>query len=183
MIAMRALQLDFQRAYKPMPWLGLAVLLAAFVTLAMMTGYYQTLNEETRLSERKADQAARQSGQHATVSRPLTEHAARAQMLEVKQANQVVRQLGLPWNALFNAVESSGGKDVALLSLEPDLHNGVVKIGGEAKDFDVLLNYVKELSTREVFGTVMLQNHQIQRDIAEKPVRFTLIAHWKGVTP
>jgi hypothetical protein len=180
---MRALQLDYQRSYKPAPWLGLGVLLAALIALAVMTGYYQRVNEEIGVWESKANQAARLSGQRATVSRPLTEQAARAQMLEVKQANQVVRQLGLPWNALFNAVESSGGKEIALLSLEPDLQKGMVRVGGEAKDFDALLNYVKELSTREVFGSVMLQNHLIQRDVAEKPVRFSLIAYLKGVAP
>jgi Tfp pilus assembly protein PilN len=180
---MRALQLDYQRTYKPAPRLGLGVLVAALVALAAMAGYHQTLNEQTRYWQNKADQVKRLPGHRAAVSPPLTQHAARAQMLEVKQANQVVRQLGLPWNALFNAVESSGGKEIALLSLEPDLQKGVVTIGGEAKDFDALLNYVKELSARELFASVMLQNHQIQRDIAEKPVRFSLIAHLKGVAP
>ena len=104
-------------------------------------------------------------------------------MLEVKQANQVVRQLSLPWNALFKAVETSGGKSIALLSLEPDLQKGTVKISGEAKDFDALLEYVRQLSKREVFGSVLLQNHQIQQDIPEKPLRFSLLAHWKGVAP
>jgi hypothetical protein len=179
---MRALHLDYHRAYKPVPWLGLGVLLAAPIALAVMSGYYQTLNEEIRFWESRADQAAL-SAQHATVSRPLTDQEARAQMLEVKQANLVVRQLGLPINALFNAVDGSGRQDIALLSLEPDLQKGAVKIGGEAKDFEALLNYVKELSRREVFGSVMLQNHQIQREIAEKPVLFTLMAYWKGVAP
>jgi hypothetical protein len=159
------------------------VLIAAAIALAALAGYYQMLSDEIRFWESKADQAARLSGPRATDPRPLTEQAARAQLLEVRQANLVVRQLGLPWNALFKAVESSGGKDIALLSLEPDLQKGAVKIGGEAKDFDVLLMYVKELSKRDVFGSVMLQNHQIQKDVAEKPVRFTLIAHWKGVAP
>jgi Tfp pilus assembly protein PilN len=179
---MRALQLDFQRTYKPAPWLGLGVLVAALVALAAMAGYYQTLNEQIRYWQDKADQVTRLPGHRAAVSPPLTQQAARAQLLEVKQANRVVRQLGQPWNALFNAVESSG-KEVALLSLEPDLQKGMVTIGGEAKDFDALLNYVKELSAREVFASVMLQNHQIQREIAEKPVRFSLIAHLKGVAP
>lgn len=180
---MRALQLDFQRTYRPMPWFGLGVLVAALVALAAMAGHYQALNEQILFWQGKADQAVKLSGHRADVSRPLTEQAARAQMLEVKQANQVVRQLGLPWNALFSAVESSGGKEIALLSLEPDLQKGMVRIGGEAKDFDALLNYVKELSARDVFGSVMLQNHQIQQDIAEKPVRFSLFAYWKGVAP
>lgn len=180
---MRALQLDYQRVYKPVPWLGLAVLVTALVALTLMGGYYRTLNQQITFWESRVDLIKRLSGHRALGSQPLTEQAARAQMLEVKQANQVVRQLGLPWNALFEAVETSGGKSIALLSLEPDLHKGTVKIIGEAKDFNALLNYVKQLSTHEVFGSVMLQNHQIQKDDPQKPVRFSLLAHWKEAAP
>ncbi len=58
----------------------------------------------------------------------------------------MLRQLSLPWNALFKAVEASGGQSIALLSLEPDLQKGMVKISGEAKDLEALLNYVRQLS-------------------------------------
>jgi hypothetical protein len=180
---MRALQLDFQRACRPVPWLGLGVLAAALAALAAMAAYYWSLDQQIRFWQGRAEHAARMSGARAALPQPLTGEAARARMLEVKQANQVVRQLGLPWNALFHAVESSAGKEIALLSLEPDVPKGTVKIGGEAKDFDALLKYVKELSAREVFAGVMLQNHQILREIAEKPVRFSLVAQWKGGAP
>jgi len=179
---MRALDLDYQRVRKPVPWLGLGVLLAALAALAVTGLYYQNLNREIQSWETKADHI-RLSSQRSPVARALTEQAARAQMLEVKQANQVVRQLALPWNALFKAVETAGGESIALLLLEPDLQKGTVRISGEAKNFDALLNYVKELSTREVFGSVTLQNHQIQQDTPEKPVRFSLLAHWKEVAP
>jgi Tfp pilus assembly protein PilN len=180
---MRAVQLDYQRTYRSVPWLALMTLAVVPLALGMMTGYYQRLNDEISFWQGKAEQAERRSGHDAAASRPLTEQAARAQMLEVKQANQVVRQLALPWNALFNAVDSAGKPEIGLLSLEPDLQKGTVKIGGEARHFDALLTYVKDLSAREVFASVMLQNHQVQKDIAEKPIRFTLIAHWKGVAP
>ncbi len=104
-------------------------------------------------------------------------------MIEVKEANQVVRQLNLPWNALFNAVEVSGGQSIALLSMEPDLQKGTVKISGEAKDLDALLNYVRQLSKHGVFGRVLLQSHHILQDVAEKPLRFSLLADWKGGAP
>lgn len=180
---MHALHLDYQRVFKPVPWLGLALLVVALVALAVTGGYSQTLNQQITYWESKVEHIERLSSHRALVSQPLTEQAVRAQRLEVEQANQVVRQLGLPWNALFNAVETSGEKSIALLSLEPDLHKGTVKISGEAKDFNALLDYVKQLSTREVFGSVMLQNHQIQKDDPEKPVRFSLLAQWKEAAP
>lgn len=182
-MAMRALQLDYQRVYKPVPWLGLGLMVVALVALTLMGGYYQTLTQQLAFWESKVEHIERLSSQRARVPKPLTEQAARAQVLEVKQANQVVHQLGLPWNALFNAVETSGGQGIALLSLAPDLHKGTVKISGEAKDFNALLNYVKQLSNCDVFASVMLQSHQIQQDDAEKPVRFSLLAHWKEAAP
>jgi len=183
MIAMRALQLDYQRVCKPLPWLGLGLLVAALAALALTGGYYQTLNRQIAVWESKLDRIERLSSHRALASRPLTEQAARAQILEVKQANQVVRQLSLPWNALFNAVETSSGQNIALLSLEPDPGKGTVTIRGEAKDLNALLNYARQLSTREIFGSVMLQNHQIQQSDPEKPLLFSLLAEWKGVAP
>src|SRR5512147_1138429 len=113
---MRALRLDYQRSSKSLPWLGLGVLAVALATLAAMGYYYRTLNQQIAFWERKAESIERQSTHHAHARPPLTEQEARAQALEVKQANQVVHQLTLPWNALFKAVETSGGKGIALLS-------------------------------------------------------------------
>jgi hypothetical protein len=183
MTAMRALQLDYQRVYKPVPWLGLGVLIAGLVALALMGGYYRTLGQQVVLWESRLDRIERLSSNRALASRPLTEQAARAQMLELDQANQVVHQLSLPWDALFNAVETSSGQNIALLSLEPNPGKGTVTIRGEAKDLDALLDYAKQLSTRELFGGVMLQNHQIQQADPENPLRFSILAEWKGVAP
>jgi len=179
---MRALRIDYQRSNKPLPWLGLGMLVAALAALTLTGSYYQALNQRIAFWESRVERIERLSSHRALVSRPLTEQAARAQLLEVKQANQVVRQLSLPWNALFKAVETSG-KGIALLSLEPDMQKGTVKISGEAKDLTALLNYVKQLSAREVFGSVFLQNHQVQQADPEKPLHFSLLAHWKDAAP
>ena len=180
---MRALRLDYQRGSKPVPWLGLGMLVGALVALALMGSYYQTLNQRIAFWESKADRIERISRHRVHASTPLTEQAARAQILEVKQANQVVRQLTLPWSALFNAVETSGGESIALLSMEPDMQKGTVKITGEAKDLNALLGYVKQLSTRKVFGNVFLQNHKIQQTDPQKPLHFSLLAYWKEAAP
>ncbi|MDP1928218.1 MAG: hypothetical protein Q8K62_06865 [Thiobacillus sp.] len=176
---MHALHLDYQRNNNPVPWLGLGVLGAALAVIALMGIHYQSINHRIAVWERKADRIEQLSSHRALASRPLTEQAASAQMLEAKQANQVLRQLSLPWNDLFTAVDAAGGQTIALLSLEPDIQKGMVKISGEAKDLDALLGYVKRLSTHAVFDRVSLQNHQIQQTDPEKPLRFSLLAHWK----
>lgn len=180
---MRALRLDYQRSNNPVPWLGWGILLAALAVLVLTGSHYRTLTQRIAHWESRLEHAERLSSRRALASRPLTEQAAQARTLEVMQANRVVRQLSQPWNALFKAVEASGGESIALLSLEPDPHKGLVKIGGEAKDLDALLKYVRQLSTREVFGNIFLQNHEIQQADPEKPLRFFLLAEWKGVAP
>lgn len=180
---MRALQLDYQRVHRPVPWLGLAILVAALAALVALAAYYESLTGQIGFWEDQADRFARQSAQRVPAAQPLTEQAARAQLLEVRYANQVVRELSVPWNALFNAVETAGGKGIALLSLEPDTQKGTIKISGEAKDLDVLLAYVKQLAAGDIFSGVFLQTHQVQRDVPEKPLRFALLARWKVPAP
>lgn len=180
---MRDLRLDYRRSGAPVPWLGLAVLAVALAMLAATAAHYRTLERRIAFWEARAERFERLSSRRVHAAPPLTEQEARLQALEVKQANQVVDQLTLPWNALFKAVESSGGKDVALLSMEPDMQKGTVKISGEAKDLDALLDYVEKLSARQVFDRVFLQNHKIQQTDPEKPLRFSLLAYWKGAAP
>jgi Tfp pilus assembly protein PilN len=183
MIVIHALFLDYQRTYRPFPWADLLLLTAALGLAAAMGQYQRTLEKQIAHWEGQVNQIQRISGQLAQASRTLTGAAARAQRIEVNQANQVLRQLGLPWNTLFRAVEEPAGPDISLLSLEPDLQKGVVRIGGEARNFEALLAYVKQLSSREVFGNVMLLSHQVQQDHPDKPVRFALLAHWKETSP
>jgi Tfp pilus assembly protein PilN len=180
---MRALRLDYQRNSKPLPWLGLLLLATALLALVLLGGYYQDLKQRNALWEAKVDRIAHLSSRGARAARPLNEQAARAQILEVQQANQVLRQLSLPWNALFNAVEASAGNDVALLALEPDAQKGTVRISGEAKRLDAVLGFVKHLGTHGVFTRVFLQNHQVQEQDPQRPVRFTLQAVWKVAAP
>ena len=180
---MRELHLDYQRAYKPVPWMGVGILAVALAALSLMAGYYRTLDQQIVAWEGKLDRIQRLSSHVALVPRPVTAQAARARSLEVTQANQVVRQLSLPWNALFKAVEPSGAQNIALLSLEPDPGDGTVTISGEAKDFSALLGYTKQLSTSGIFDSVMLKSHRIQQEDPEKPLRFSLLARWKGVAP
>jgi Tfp pilus assembly protein PilN len=176
---MRALQLDYQRSVRPIPWLGLGVLASALVALALMASHYHQLGQHIALWEARAAHVERLSSHRARALLPLSGQAAREQALEVQHANQVLRKLSLPWDMLFRAVESAGGESVALLSMEPDIQKGTVRISGEAKNFAAMLDYIRQLGARDVFGSVHLQNHQIRQDDPQKPVRFSLLAAWK----
>lgn len=174
---MAELRLDYLQN-KVFPWGGVVMLVLALGALAATWVYYHDLDGQAENWESKAakfERAARQSAPESVTGGRGRETFA----LEVKRANEVLRQLNLPWEGLFRAVELSGGKDVALLALEPDTEKHSVKISGEAKNMAILLDYIKQLEQREVFGAVYLQSHQILLQDPDKPVRFALLADWK----
>jgi Tfp pilus assembly protein PilN len=177
---MRAVALDYQCTTRRLPPLGIAVLAAALLALALMAGRYRELDERIGTWEARLGQGERLA--RASAPRSPSKEAARQQALEVQHANDALRQLTVPWGALFRAVESAGGKSVALLAMQPDVRQGTVAISGEAKDLPALLDYVRRLGTRDVFSSVHLHHHQVQQQDPERPIRFSLRAVWKVTT-
>ncbi|OIR16343.1 hypothetical protein GALL_30650 [mine drainage metagenome] len=172
---MTQLFLDYQRSNKLFPWAGTVLLLLSLGLLALADIYYQNLTERISYWELKSGQFQKATGRKMGNSpREIKDMA-----LEIKHANDVLNQITLPWDKLFQAVEWSSGKDVALLTIEPDAEKHVVKISGEAKNIEAALNYVRHLSDQEIFNGVYLQSHQVQEQNPERPVRFALIATWK----
>lgn len=175
---MTALWLDYQQD-RPPRRMGLALLALALVS-AMFTGiYYLEVNEQAALWERTLERVERSHGWRPVAGRSAGREAEDV-ALEVKRANEILRQLTLPWDEFFLAVESSAGKKIALLVLEPDTEKQTVRISGEARDFAAMLNFVTLLEQRDVFGPVYLQSHQVQEQDPDRPVRFSLLAAWRS---
>lgn len=175
---MAALWLDYQRNH-PLRWAGPALLALALAAVIVAGAYYVDLNEQAATWESRLERIERGQGWHSAAGRS-TGREAEELVLEVKHANEVLHRLTLPWDELFQAVESAAGKNIALLALEPDTGKRMVKISGEAKDFAAVLDYIMQLEERDVFGTVYLQHHQVQQQHPDKPVRFSLLAVWRG---
>lgn len=168
-------RLDYQRSAKPFPWPGAALFIVALAALALSGGYYYELTLKASGWEEKVRQIER-----ASHKGKWTIHGdARETALEIQHANDVLRQLSLPWEPLFQAVETSTGKEVSLLGMEPDVQKHVVKITGEAKNIPAMLGYIQRLEARKEFGSVYLQNHRVQQQDPEKPVRFSVLATWR----
>lgn len=155
------------------------LLIVALGGLLLTGDYYRelrgmTIDWEAKLA-RDGSANARRPGGGSSPS-PAADVA-----LEVRHANEVLRQLGLPWEGLFRAVESSGSKDVVLLALEPDMEKRVLNISGEAKNIPAMLGYITQLGEQEMFESVYLLNHHVQLQTQDKPVRFALIAVLKAL--
>ncbi len=173
---MTLLQLEYQGRVRPFPWAGTGLLLIALAVSAQVGVYYHELNEKNAYWAHLAETNKRQLPVHPSVDPRRADEIA----LEIKYANGVLNKLTLPWDKLFQAVEWSSGKNVALLGIEPDADKHELRITAEARNLGALTQYIRQLSRQEIFTSVYLQSHQIQQQIPERPVRFTLVAGWKA---
>lgn len=171
---MMMLYLDYQSSMRPFPWVGAALLGLALLAFTIGGVYYYSVLAKISYWEAKYGQVEKVAARHATTERELKEMGE-----EIKHANEVLNQITLPWDKLFLALEWSSGKDVALLTMDPDAERHEVKISGEAKNMGAVLRYIEHLSAQDIFAHVYLQSHQVQERDPEKPVRFALVAAWK----
>lgn len=177
---MTMLMLDYQRNFRPLPRLGIALLLAALAWIAAIAAAYYDIGRA--LAARTAE--AKLHGGHTSQAKPrfapLGEQQARVQAQEMRLANEVLREIGAPWEPLFNAVEAAGGEDVTLLAMEPDTKKQVVRIAGEARNLAAVLEYMRRLGAQPALRGVQLQRHEVDQQDPERPVRFNLLAAWTG---
>jgi hypothetical protein len=97
---------------------------------------------------------------------------------EVRRAKGVIRQLTLPWDRMFAAIEASDNHGIALLTVQPDADKQHTLIGGEAKSLMVMLEYVQRLERSGALARVHVTTHEVQQQDPQKPVRFMLEADW-----
>ena len=97
---------------------------------------------------------------------------------EIKHANDIVRQLNLPWDKLFMALESTANNQVALLSIQPDTRKQQIHLSGEARNLEAVLDYLAQLRGQETLAQIVLTSHEIKLQDPDKPVRFSLSSKW-----
>lgn len=172
-MAHRALALDFKQTARHWSASGLLLLVCGALALAYTANLERTLTGQIELAEARLETLAKRG--KIKPAQPLD---AQELQQEIRQANEILQQLALPWDPLFKAVEATSEQEIALLSIQPDVAKHIVRIGGEAKDFDALLAYITRLEQSHVLDHVYLTSHEIRTQDAEKPVRFSLLANW-----
>lgn len=169
---MRRLELDFHRRPRPTPW-GWALLLGGLATLLGLLLAHRQISDET--SQHRATIArveARLPGASLT-ARP-------ADTADLAAVRRVAELESGPWETLFATLEAADSKDVAVLALDPEPARGTVKIHAEARNLGAMLAYQRRLEDGGALRQVVLQAHDLEKEAAEAPVRFHIIANWGG---
>ena len=98
---------------------------------------------------------------------------------QAKNAEAVVRQLTLPWGSLIGAIEQAATRDVAILQLQPDAEQRVLRLTAEARNRDAMFEYLKRLAAARELTNVVLVSHQVQREEPQQPIQFSVQASLK----
>ncbi|MFC3530796.1 hypothetical protein ACFOLG_01220 [Vogesella facilis] len=172
---MRALELDFVPARGVRLGRVLWLLLALAALLATGWHYRQSLRSLQQL------QAVANHNQQSLqrLNAGGEQKPDPALHKQIVQANAVWDALSQPWDALFAELETAANKQVALLALEADGNKRLLHITAEVKQRQALLDYIARLERLPGLSAVTLQEHHINVQDKELPIRFTLQAHWE----
>ncbi len=161
------LQLDYVASPRRPRWAGLLLLAASLLLAGYLAQRYGDARRDLLRTETEKGLA------------PLARRAAPlvpAERVEEQQrsARLVLRKLALPWGPLIAMLEQASTRDVALLVLEPDAEQRVVRLTGEARDRDAMFEYVRRLSAGGALAEVHLVSHQVQQEDPRHPVQFSV---------
>jgi hypothetical protein len=170
----RRLQLDHLAAPRHPRWPGYALLAVSLLVAAEMANRYRQAQEET---ERTAATKGLLVAKRPAAPRPSKQKEDE----QVKEVEAIMRQLTLPWGPLIETVENAGTKDIAILQLQPEAQQRVLRITAEARTQDAMVDYLKRLTQARGFGEVHLLNHQVQQDDPQHPVQFAAQASFRGM--
>ena len=156
-------------------WLGVSVFLFGLLTVFFTWQHYQTKLTAKNEIVQKINLLSESTQVTPTVNSVIADISPETKT----QIVATVTTLTTPWNALLIAIEQSDVKDVALLSLEPSSKKQQVLLSGEAKNLQVIMDYINRLEAQQMLAQVYLQKHNVDETNADKPVRFTVVAQWQ----
>lgn len=172
---MRAASLDLARSRPPIVWWQWLLLFVAIVfSMMSLLNYRANLNEIAKLNR----QIAAAEKRHTSVPLKRSQSVDPATARAIKASNQLISRLQLPWESLFHEIETAQSKDIALLAVQPNAERRTLLLEGEARNAAAALDYIVALEAQPSLADVNLVSHEVRREDAEKPIRFTITAQW-----
>ncbi|WP_417615451.1 hypothetical protein [Oceanisphaera sp.] len=175
---MRSLELDFQsRPRASLPGWGLLLLAVIVALLSLLYQWRLTAaieNQQHELAQVEGVLPGRNAAAGAVSGYVSPEKKA-----ELKEIRRVSEQMNRPWEGLFTLLETMSREDVSLLLLAPDAHKRQLRISAESRDLPAMLAFHRQLEQSDELSDVSLLSHEIVASVAERPIRFTLLATWE----
>jgi Tfp pilus assembly protein PilN len=168
----RRLELDYVVAPRRPLWLGLLLLAIALAVAADLVKRFGAARDER--SRIETTQGLLNTDRPAAKAVPIERLDE-----QVKSAETIVRQLTLPWATLIEVLEGANTKDVAVLQVQPEAQQRVLRITAEARHHKAMLQYLQKLAGNRALEEVHLLNHQVQTDDPQKPLQFSVQASFK----
>lgn len=173
---MQTLWLDYQRPLPGRHWPGLLLLAAGVLLCGSLLMQSLSIATETAATEQQVSRLKRD------IERQRLFAAAEEQVAGIGEKEQrMASPSAARWESLLVALESAGDDSVTLLAIEPGAKE--VSVSGEARNLDASLDYVKRLQNADVFSDVHLVKYQLLTENPSRPVRFALLAKWRGGSP
>jgi hypothetical protein len=165
----RRLELDYIAPVRPPVWPGLLVFALSLAVAGELAHRYRAAQLERLRLETAANLITPERRPTRAVPKERLEE-------EAKGVQAVVRQLTVPWGSLVQAIEQASIRDVALLQLQPDAENRLVRITAEARNAQAMFEYVRRLSSAKGLAEVHVVSHQLQREDPQRPIQFSVQA-------
>ena len=164
------LELDHVAPRRRTRWPGVVLL---GLSLAVAAGLAMRYQETT---ERLAQVPVK------TFSTPPARAApARTSDAEERIARAALRQLALPWAGLVRALEDAAVPDVALLQVQPEAQQQVLRVSAEARNAAAMFRYLRGLAEARGLSEVHLVSHEVAQDDPQHPVRFAAQASFRAM--
>lgn len=170
---MKRLELDFIASPRRRAWPGIFLLALSLGLAGVLGVHYRNIQLELRRLETAGSLVSTERRPARALPKERLDEA-------VKNAEAVVRQLTLPWASLAESIESAATQDVALLQLQPDSQQRLLRLTAEARHQDAMLEYLRRLAATPVLTDVHVVSHQVQREIPQHPIQFAVQASFRG---
>jgi Tfp pilus assembly protein PilN len=165
----RAVELDYIAPRRRPIWAGALILGVALGLAAVLFKEYR----DTQLELARLEAAAGLLGGERRPARTVSKERLDE---EVKAAEAVVRNLTLPWAALVETLERSATRDVALLQLQPDAQNRLLRLTLEARNRQAMFDYARRLGASGFLTDAHILSHQVMVDDPQKRIQFSVQA-------
>jgi hypothetical protein len=162
-------ELDYIAPVRRRLWPGLVVLAVSLALAGGLLMRYRDASQEVVRLQTESGLIAPQRGAAPAVPKERLEEQA-------KNAASVVRQLTLPWAALIGTLEQAATREVAILQLQPDAEQRLLRLSAEARDREAMFEYLRRLGAAPGLAEVHLVSHQVQLEDPQRPIQFAVQA-------